>query len=136
MRRFLISLLLAGSCLAQTPDELRSMMRQVAKHLDESNDQLDEYGYVRTIVRRELNSNGTSKAEHTFVARRDFVDGFPFLRQLERDGMAIPADEQQRNEQVIQKRLAELKAMTPDELRKQRDDDVRRLRERDSWWKE
>ena len=57
-------------------------------------------------------------------------------RMLERDGKAIPEEERRANDDTIGKRIAELKAMAPEQRAGQEAENARRASENNAWLKE
>jgi len=118
------------------PGDLRELMRGSLARLQESDKKLSEYTFVRAGERKEFTSSGVLKTQQSWVVKREFRDGFMFHRLLERNGKPIPEEEQQRGEQAIAKRLAELKAMAPEQLEKMRAEGRRRSGDEDAWLQE
>jgi hypothetical protein len=58
------------------------------------------------------------------------------FRLIERDGQVISGEERRQNEESIAARVAELKAMTPEQRRKDEEENRRRTAENTSWLKE
>jgi len=127
-------LVLAGR--AEGPQDPRAMVRQSLARLEESNKKLADYGFVRRVERRQFTSGGALKSAQSWVVRREFQDGFQVHRLLERDGRPVPEEERRRSEEAIAKRLAELKAMTPEQRQKMREERQRKAGDQDAWLKE
>jgi hypothetical protein len=117
---------------AETPPDLRGMMRQAQQNLLDADKKLADYSYMRFNVRRELNPAGGIKNERTVVARRDFVDGVGFTRVVERDGKPVPEAERRREDETIRKTLAELKAGQTGSIKPKTKDPAQRANQREA----
>jgi hypothetical protein len=105
---------------AQSPAELREMARVAMNRMTQNSERLADYGYSFEGRRREYHSDGKLKSEESWKGRRDFIDGFGISRIVERNGKPIEEKERRERDQTIAKRLAEFRAMSPDELEKLR----------------
>jgi len=96
-------------------------------------------GYVRRNDHRQYHSNGSMKQGRSWTVEREFRDGISVIRLLERDGKPIPAEERQAEEDRIRKYIAEVKAMTPEQTARQKEERERNRRkesDEDEWIKE
>jgi hypothetical protein len=129
----------AGYAAESTQSELREMVRQSLKKLEDSDKKASEYGFLRHTERKEFNSDGRLKMQTRVVVRREFQDGFPVNRVLERDGQPLSEEERKKNEEAIQKRLAELKSETPEQKAKRQEENRRKQKnekEGEAWLNE
>lgn len=129
-------LLLTGAGLAETPADVRALVRRSLAGIEETAKKLADYGYVRRVERKEFSGDGAVKTHQSWVNRRETEEGFMVMRLIERDGQPIPEPERLKNEEILRKRLAELKAMTPEQIQRLRDENLRRSREGDEWIQE
>lgn len=130
--------LLPVVCLsAQTGGDPRELVRQALNRLDEGQERVvSNYGFRRAGERREFDSEGKVKVERKWVVERVLRDGFFFSKLVERDGQTVPEAEQQGNEAGFQKRAAELKAMSAEQLKQLRQEERNKERQEDSWLRE
>jgi hypothetical protein len=134
--RFILALLLGWSARGESADDLRELVRRSLSALEQSNEKMAAYTYVRRTERKDLSSDGALKSVHTWVIRREPEDGFPIVRLLERDGKPVPEEERRKNDEAIRKRLAELKAMPPEQRRRHQEENRNKRRKDDAWLKE
>ncbi len=128
--------LLAPLAFAETPADLRELMRRALARLEESEKRQNDFVWTRRVDRKEFHSDGKLKEANSFVVRLDFQDGYRVFRPVERNGKPATEEEKQRAEEAIRKRLAELKAMTPEQIRKLREDSRKRQKDEDDWIQE
>jgi len=137
MRTQILSvLLIASACWGETSEETLSLMRRSLARIEESDKKIGDYGFVRRTERKELTASGEFKTQRSWVWRREWQDGFLVNRLLERDGKPIPEEERRKNEELIRKRLAERKAMTPEQLQKMREERRKKGNDESAWLKE
>lgn len=136
MTRVLLLLATAGLIQAQSADPWRALMERVLSNLEQADSRLSDYAYLRYNVRREFDSDGGLKQEHTFLARRDFLEGWGWIRQIERDGEPVPAAELANSEAALRARIAEFESMTPAEQRAANAKNRREREEETAWLKE
>lgn len=117
-------------------EELRGLMRQVLRNLTSADHNLGDYAYARYSVRREFDGDGDVKTEHTFLARRDFLDGYGFTQQVERDGKPVPAEDLEREQAAFRQHVAELEAMTEAERRAAEEENRKQSAEQNAWLQE
>jgi hypothetical protein len=134
--RILLFVLLVPACWAETPDETRALVRRSLARIEESDKKIGDYGFIRRTERKELTSSGEIKTQRNWTVKRELQDGFMVNRLLERDGKPLAEEERRKNEETIQKRLAELKAMTPEQLQKMRDERRKKGNDEEAWLKE
>ena len=134
--RALLIVLLAAAAWAETPDDLRALVRQSLARLEASDKKAMDYGFVRRVERKEFVSGGKIKSQSSLVLKRELEDGFMVTRPIERDGKPLPEEERRKNEETLQKRLAELKALTPEQLEQRRAENRKREGDEDAWLKE
>jgi len=115
LSRTLCFCVLAGACLAQSPEELRTILRESLDKVQKADQQMGDYAYQRYNVRREFNTNGSVKAERTVLARHGFEDGYGFMQQVQRDGKSVPDAEQKLIQDAARARAAQLRSMSPAE---------------------
>ena len=115
LARILCFGVLAVASQAQSSEQLRVLLRESLNKLRESDGKMGDYSYARYNVRRELNSDGSLRTEHTLLARREFEDGYGFMHQVQRDGQAVPDAEQKQAQAGARARAAQLRAMSPAE---------------------
>jgi hypothetical protein len=127
---------LALAARADITDDLRSLVRQSLAGLEQSSKKIADYAFLRRAERKEYSSKGELRSTKSWLTRRELQDGFMVTRLVERDGRPIPESERLQNEQTLHKRLAELKALTPEQLQKRREENRRRERDEDAWLKE
>src|SRR5262249_27206480 len=131
--RVLVVLLLASACWAETAEETRALMRRSLARIEEDDKKIGDYGFTRRVERKELTATGELKTQHSRVLKRDWQDGFVVNRLLERDGKPIPEEERRKNDEAIRKRLAELKAMTPEQHQKMREERRKKDNDESAW---
>src|SRR5215831_1260383 len=129
-------LLVGHGMQAETPDDFRSRVRQMLAGLEQTDRRLGDYGFVRAVERKEFSSNGALRSQHSWLFHRELRDGFLVSHLIERDGKGIPEEERRANDQIIAKRLAELKAMTPEQRRKEEEENRKRAAENNAWLNE
>jgi hypothetical protein len=134
MRRCLL-VLLTPLATAETTAGLRELVRRALARLDESEIRLNDYTWTRRVDRKEYHSDGRPKHSSSFVFRLDFEDGHRVFRPVERDGQPVTQEEKRNAEEGIRKRLAEIKAMTPEQIEKARQE-ARKRRQESDWVKE
>ena len=134
--RILAALLAASACAAETPDELRELMRRSLARIEQTEQKMSHYAFTRHFESKQFSAGGAVKSRQAWVGRSEWQEGFRVFRLLERDGKPIPEEERVKIEEGIQKRLAELQAMTPEQLKQRREQGRRRERDDDAWLKE
>ena len=135
--RLALSLGFAVSLSAETPDHWRGLVRTALTKLEESQERVvSKYVFRRAGERREFQADGKLKSERTWVVQRVFRDGFFFPTVIERDGKPLSEAELQSNDEWIQKRIVELKAMTPEQRKQLRDEEKARDQQEDAWLRE
>lgn len=110
-----LSLMLA-LCLplaAETPADIRDMVRRSLANLNKSDERRDGFLYRGRNERKEFDSSGKVKSHRINLWERFELEGHVFGRTLERDGKPLTEAERQQQDAAIQKRLAELKAPRP-----------------------
>jgi hypothetical protein len=126
-------LVTAGFAYSETPDHLRGIMRAAMKKYQASSEKRNEYLYVLRSERREFDGNGQPRSQQSVMIRREPEGEFVVSRVVERDGKPVSEDERRRNEERIQKSLAELRALSPEERRRRSEEGRRRRSSEDSW---
>jgi hypothetical protein len=121
MRRAGISLVLICLCTAadaQQPTaalpeaELKALIRDSVRFLDEKNNKTAEYAYTVRNHRRQFDANGKVTLEESVVLQRTFQDGFGVSRVTERNGKPLSAAEKRDEDDRIAARVAESKSET------------------------
>jgi len=113
LARTLCFCVVAGSAQAQSVEELRTLLRGSLNKLQDGDQQMGDYAYVRYNVRREFDTAGTLKAEHTMLSHHAFEDGYGYMQQAQRDGKAVPDAERKLSQDAARTRAAQLRAMSP-----------------------
>lgn len=114
----LIAAVYSPVAFAQSPTELRALMHEVLEKLETADENLGDYAYLRHNIRREFDSEGTLEEQRTIVAKRDFIDGYGFIRQIERNGQPVPEADIERELAAFRQSRADYEAMSPAERRK------------------
>ena len=104
---------LAGAAQAQSVEELRTMLRGSLEKLQDGDRLMGDYSYARYNVRREFDTAGTLKAEHTMLSHHAFEDGYGYMQQAQRDGKAVPDAERKLSQDAAHARAAQLRGMSP-----------------------
>jgi hypothetical protein len=118
--------------VAQAPQEdWREPMRQMLRNLREADAELGEYSYERVNVRRLFDSSGAATSERKTVLRREFFPGENFwvMRQVLRDGKAVPEEESERSLEKARKEFASMSAA--ERAKRDAENRQRRLEEND-----
>ena len=132
-----IPCVLAVFCLSAQTGELRELVRRALNRLEENQERVvSNYAFRRAGERREYYTDGKLRSENRWVVERVLRDGFFFSKMVEREGQAVPEAEQKGNEEQFLKRAAELKAMTPEQLKLLREEERSKERREDVWLRE
>jgi hypothetical protein len=91
---------------------------------------MKDYTWVARETERHLDSNGKTKSVHTEAWETLVLSGQPHRRMLERDGKALPPDEQRKQQEKLDKAVAKLARETP-EQRQHRLADYEKERQKD-----
>jgi hypothetical protein len=113
VRLFLpLTVCFASLACAQDPQEIvrRSIL------LDQTNWlRMADYSWVGRSNERHFDSHNQVTSEHEEAWDAMVLDGQPFRRMLERDGKPLPADEQRKQRQKLDKATAKLENETPEQ---------------------
>lgn len=118
---------------AATNAEPRALMVQALANMKQGNEKLSDYTFERRTERIEFSPNHTVKTRTTSTIKREEQEGFLVSRLIEHNGKAPSEEERRLSEAAIQKRLAELKAMTPEQRKQLQDTNRRRRGYEDAW---
>ena len=118
------------------PGDLHAVVRQSIRQMQDAGRKLSEYGFTSRHERREFNSSGQITSRSVWVNKRELIDGFMFVRTVERDGQPVAAPERAKIEEAIRERLAEMKALTPEQLAQRREEARKRSSAESAWLQE
>ncbi len=114
MSRLLLTLWFV-SVLRLCAEDPREIVRKSVQ-MDQANWlRMKDYTWVARLVERHLDSKGQVKAENKQAWETVILYGEPHRRMLERDGKALPPDEQRKEQQKLDKSVAKLARETPDQ---------------------
>jgi len=74
-----------------------------------------DYTWVGRSLERHFDSRNRVTSEHRAAWETIILDGQPFQRMLERDGKPLPADEQRKQQQKLDKATSKLERETPEQ---------------------
>ena len=123
----------AVSALAETPTQLRDLIRKGIDGFKREDERRGDYLFTARNERNELDASGKVTSTHSHVWERIEVEGFPFARTIERDGKPVTAEERKTENGAMQKRLFELKTMTASAVAAGA---ARPTSQRDDWYEE
>lgn len=106
----LLAARIPAATAAETPVELRELVRKSLAGLNAENERRDQFLFKVRNERKELDAAGKVATQTSYVWERIEIEGFTFGRTLERNGKPLTAEERAGEEKAVQKRLAELKA--------------------------
>jgi hypothetical protein len=135
----LIALVAAAASLAAaflatglTAEDAREIVRKSVE-LDQANWlRMKDYTWVARSTQRHFDSEGKVKSVERSAWETVMVDGEPYRRMLERNGQTLPAAEQKKQQEKLDKSVARLARETPEEKRRRLADyEMRRRKERE-----
>jgi hypothetical protein len=135
----LIALVAAAASLAAaflatglTAEDAREIVRKSVE-LDQANWlRMKDYTWVARSTQRHFDSEGKVKSVERSAWETVMVDGEPYRRMLERNGQTLPAAEQKKQQEKLDKSVARLARETPEEKRRRLADyETRRRKERE-----
>lgn len=132
MLRVLLFLGIVGAAAAQAPADLQSLVRDSLRFVEPKKNRADDYTFNFRNERKEFDSDGKIKAHNISTGEKYFQDGFGVFRALERDGKKLTEEELALQQGTIDARLAEFKALSPQERQERR----RKSAEEDAWLNE
>ena len=89
------------------------MLRGSLEKLQDGDRLMGDYSYARYNVRREFDTAGALKAEHTMLSHHAFEDGYGYMQQAQRDGKTVPDAERKLSQNAARARAAQLRGMSP-----------------------
>lgn len=98
----------------------RPVMRKAIEKLDGGASRRNDYGFIRFSETKEYDSSGKLRNRSTVVTRTEVIDGFAVARLVERDGEPVSEGERAAGQEAINKKIAQLKRMTPEQRTKAR----------------
>jgi len=124
------------SALALYAEDAREIVRKSVE-LDQANWlRMKDYTWVAHNTERHLDSKGKTKAVKSEAWETVVLSGEPHRRMIERDGKPLPADEQRKQQEKMDKAVAKLERETPEQrehrlakFEKEREKDREFLRE-------
>ncbi|HYL74802.1 MAG TPA: hypothetical protein VEU96_11395 [Bryobacteraceae bacterium] len=107
--------LIAIACLGLCAQDAREIVRKSVE-LDQANWlRMRDYTWIARDSERHLDSNGRVKSEDTRAWETVVLSGEPYRRNLERNGKPLPAAEQKKEQEKLDKAVAKLSRETPSE---------------------
>lgn len=103
-------LLAATAAWADTPADLRALVRKSLAGIQREEERRSQFLFKVRSERKELDSDGKVASRNSSVWERIEIDGYTFGRTLERNGKPLTTEERRSEDEAIQKRLTELKA--------------------------
>lgn len=116
--RAAVALVLAAGLQAETPHELRALVRKSLAGLDREDRVKAGYLFRTRTEQREYDAAGKQTSHTATVSVREIRDGAPVSRVVERDGKPLSATEAAAQEQQIRKEAAARRAGRESEPRK------------------
>jgi hypothetical protein len=118
-RRMLAGIVLfCGICAGQAAKDARSLVAGAVAADDHSDRLARDYTYkVRNEI-RELDGSGGVKATHLTVDEVLYIGGKRYFRPLEKDGKALPADQQRKEDQKLDRAVKEANRLSDTERNK------------------
>jgi len=137
MHRALLLVVAASVCHAAdtTPDGPRKVVRDSLANLQKSDQKIRNYSFQISLVNRETDSHGVSKTRSRVVSR-EFVDGLTVTRLISRDGVPLTEEERRKNEEQLQKHLADLKGQSAAQRAKEAEQRRKGRNNQEEWYKE
>ena len=127
--RVALALVIAAAAAAQQPDG-REIMRRSARANDENWKLARNYTFLERVEQQQLDSAGQVKSKSVKTYDVTLLDGSPYRRLVEREDRALSPEEQKKEEERLQKSLAQRSKETAGE-RQRRIDEWEKRRERD-----
>ena len=126
------SLAVAFLATGLTAEDAREIVRKSVE-LDQANWlRMKDYTWVARSTQRHFDSEGKVKSVERSAWETVMVDGEPYRRMLERNGQTLPAAEQKKQQEKLDKSVARLARETPEEKRRRLADyETRRRKERE-----
>ena len=112
--RFAIAAALAGVAAAQTPDA-REIVRRSVEASEKNWKAARSYTFLQRTEERQLDSGGRVKSKSVKTHDITLLDGSPYLRLVERDDHPLPPQEESKEQDKLQKSIAQRMKETPAE---------------------
>jgi hypothetical protein len=129
--RVAIALISAMAAAVEQPDA-REMVRRSVAASDENWKIARNYTFLQRTEERHVDPAGEVKSKEVKTYDVTLLDGSPYFRLLERDDRPLPAVEEKKEREKLEKSIAERMKETPAERRRRIEDyDKRRERQRE-----
>ncbi len=114
--------------------DAREIVRRSVQVDDRDSKLASDYTYVQRDVVRELDGQGNVKSTHSHTRDVLYIGGKPFRRLIEKDGKPLPAGEERKERERMDKAVAESNRMTDAERAKRAaEHEQTRARQRESF---
>lgn len=102
-------------CISACAQDAREIVRKSVE-FDQANwMRMADYTWTARLHERHFDGHDRVTSEHKEAWETLVLDGEPFRRMLERDGKALPPDEQRKEQQKLDKETAKLAKSTPEQ---------------------
>ncbi|MCC6366197.1 MAG: hypothetical protein IT165_21985 [Bryobacterales bacterium] len=129
MRLVVLCLIGGGLLSGQTIEENRKAIRKTIALLEKGEDNQSKFLFVRRREVREFDSQGQVKFSESHTIRREMVDGHVITRLIARNGEALSAEEQKRQDTEIQTQVASMAGQPPKPAPKVKNEEAEIIRE-------
>lgn len=118
-----------GLLFGQSLEENRKAIRKTVELLEKGEDNQSRFLFVRRREVREFDSDGGVKFSESYTIRREMVDGHVVTRLIARNGEALSAEEQKRQDAEIQAQVASMAGQPPKSAPKVKNEEAEIIRE-------
>jgi hypothetical protein len=132
MWRFVLFASVFVSSAGLHAQDVREIVRKSVE-LDQANwVRMKDYTWIAHLNTRHFDSNGKVNSEEREAWETVILYGEPYRRKLERNGKALPPDEQRKQQEKLDKSVAKLRRETPEQMQKRlADEDKERRKQRE-----
>ena len=125
---FAFAVIIPAAGLAQ---DAAAIVRKAVDQYARNEETLRNYTYKSLALEREFDSKGNQKTMHSRLNEVLYIGGRRYVRLLQKDGKALPADEAKHEEEKLNRAVKEAERLSP-EQRRVREEEATKQRDRES----